>query len=222
MNQTTKTRPRLLKICGITRSEDLISCGENNVDFVGFNFSKQSPRALTPAQARQIFLEAKSISKSTSSCKIVAVFVDPSFAEVQEAIKDFPEIDTLQFHGNESLEFLKNVKGLVAQKNMNIAIWKALRISSEKDVAEAKNYDVHVDGILFDGPMPGSGLKFDWELLRGYKAAGFWGLAGGVKIDNLTKALELGSTFIDVCSGAEASPRIKDARKIALLKAAMS
>ncbi len=138
---------------------------------------------------------------------------------------DVAPLDLLQFHGGESPSRIAAVKSRFARPVM-----KALPISGPEDVAAADSYLGVADRLLFDarpprgaGALPGgNGLVFDWRLIAGRRWSVPWMLSGGLTAANVAEAVRLtGARAVDVSSGVESAPGVKDAAKIAAFLAAV-
>ena len=135
-------------------------------------------------------------------------------------------LDVLQLHGAETPE-----RAAALRARHGLPVWKALSVASREDVARTDRYRGAVDMILFDAKTPkgtlpgGMGLAFDWDLLAGWNAGGFpggWGLAGGLDPLNVREAIaRTGAPLVDLSSGVESAPGVKDPAKIAALCAAV-
>jgi phosphoribosylanthranilate isomerase len=127
-------------------------------------------------------------------------------------------LDILQLHGDESPERVAAIRALHQRE-----IWKAIPVRSRIDLDAARKYAGLVDLILYDAKTPkgsalpgGMGLRFDWTLLDGVVHAQRWALSGGIGVDNVDRAVSLtGARLIDISSGVESAPGIKDVDKIA-------
>ncbi len=189
-----------IKICGITRSEDALYAAEQGVDALGFVFSK-SPRRIDADTARDLIWEIPPL------VSVVGVFVD----ETDEIVKHIARrcrLNMLQFHGSEKPEYIST---------FNRKIIKAIRVQSEKDLEQISHYHVHA--ILLDtyvdGINGGTGKTFDWNLAIKAKQYGRVILSGGLNPDNVAEAIQKVKPFaVDVSSGVESEPGIKDHNKI--------
>lgn len=191
----------LIKICGITTREDAVAAVLAGASALGFNFYKQSPRYVSPQQAREI-AEDLPVTK-------VGVFVDEP-AEVIRNVSAIAKLDVAQLHGNESPEFLAG----------EMRTWKAMRVGSGWAPEMLEPYNV--EAFVLDGPVPGSGQVFDWTLARGIKQRII--LAGGLGPENVAAAVrELQPFGVDACSRLESAPGLKDHQKMRqFVKAALS
>ncbi len=200
-----KIQTARLKICGITRQEDLNTCCAEGVPWVGFNFSRASKRWIDPQNAAELWAR-----RASGPTQAVAILVNHSFAEIKKILTVFPDLKVLQFHGRES----PGDVGMAREEFRQCQIWKAIGVSGASDVASATVFMSSSDLILYDtktnsGEFGGTGEKFDWSHLGAHKGKP-WGVAGGIKPDDVTKARDLGAWLIDLCSGVEVSPGVKD------------
>lgn len=191
-----------IKICGITNVDDALKAVHYGAWAVGFIFSKKSPRYVSPSRARKI------IEALPPFVTPVGVFVDLSERAVRD-ICQFTRIHTVQFHGQESAVYCKRFS--------DVKVIKAFRIEDFIPVDEIKKYKV--DAYLFDtykeGVAGGTGETFDWAVLAKHPMDKPIILSGGLNPQNVQKALEVTNLFaIDVSSGVEKSPGIKDPRLI--------
>jgi phosphoribosylanthranilate isomerase len=206
-----------IKICGIDRVETLDAAIAARASHVGLVFYPPSPRFLVMREAAALAARAK------GQITQVGLFVDPDDTVLAEGIA--AGLDAIQLHGEESPERVAQVKARFA-----LPVWKVLPVASAADVARAARYQGAADFLLFDAKTPkgslpgGMGLRFDWNLLIGYRGAIPWGLAGGLTADNVAEAVRLtGAPLVDTSSGVESAPGVKDVDKIAAFcKAARS
>ncbi len=201
MNQRTR-----IKICGITRLEDALAASALGVDAVGFVFYKKSPRYIEPMKAAAI------IRQLPPFVSAVGLFVNPTQQEIDEVLASCP-LGVVQLHGDESPEFCQ------AQARR---VLKAVPVATAEDLAKAKQYScpVLLDAKAPRGVYGGTGTSFDWSLLHGFEHDYPLILAGGLDKDNVQQALACRSWFaIDVSSGVEIAPGIKDAAKMQALVA---
>ncbi len=207
MTNQGKTR---VKVCGMTRVEDALKAAELGADAVGFIFYKKSPRAVTVAQAKAIIKELPPFVHR------VGVFVNEGIERIN-SMKDRLGLDLVQLHGDESPAFSKKV---------NSRVLKAIRVSDSTSLKELAKFNV--EGFLLDtfhpGVYGGTGEVFDWKLA---KQAGKFGriiVAGGLNQDNVAEAISKARPYgVDVCSGVEKLPGIKDIKKLrAFLRAVQS
>lgn len=192
-----------IKICGLTRKEDIAYVNELLPDYVGFVFAKSK---------RQVNLEkAKGLTDLLDRrIKTVGVFVNEDVKKVRSTA-EYLKLDILQFHGSEDEHYIK--------KFGDFSIWKSLSIEAQKKnlLLEDQNsyqqklniiekYDI--DGILLDsstiGAAGGTGVSFDWSIIKKIKAFKPLILAGGLNAENIQKAIEIAEPYVvDVSSGVE-------------------
>jgi len=200
-----------VKICGLTTAEAVETAAKHGASHAGFVFFDPSPRNVRP---RDISAIAKAAPKGM---KRVGIFVDPDESLLERAIAA-GRLTVLQFHGSETPEKLKAIRA-----RHGVDIWKAIPVSGASDLERAKRYEGVADRILFDARMPkasrlpgGMGIAFDWKLLKSYKHRMPWGLSGGLTVDNIAEAIDItGASLVDISSGVESEPGIKDVAKIA-------
>lgn len=182
-----------VKLCGFTQRSSLLSAIDAKCDFIGFVFYKKSPRYISPKDASILATEIpQSISK-------VAVLVNPDFNLLEEINKKIVP-DFFQFHGQEDVNFLIEVK----KKFPKTKIIKAFRIINSSDFTSVINFEDIADFFLFDGTSPGSGKSFNWEILKNFSSKKDWFLSGGLNYTNLDEALKItGAKMIDISSGIE-------------------
>lgn len=200
------------KICGLKTLADIQAAAEAGAGYVGFVFFPKSPRHVEIETARALSLEVP-----TGIAK-VALVVNADDAML-EALLDRVAIDMLQLHGSESPERVAEVKA-----RFGLPVMKAIGIADESDLAKIDDYAGVADQLLIDAKPPkggdlpgGNGLSFDWQLLAGRKYWTVpWMLAGGLTPENVGEAIaRTGAKQVDVSSGVEAGPGVKDPAKIA-------
>lgn len=194
-----------IKICGITNLPDAQLALDLGAHLLGLNFYQPSPRYISPEQAKNIVV-------GLSGQVITAgVFVNASTKEIAQVLARCP-LDFVQLHGDETNSQCQEAKRL------GVSVIKALRINSPADIQQAANYDV--DAILLDAfhekLYGGSGDRFDWSWVKKTNCGKVF-LAGGINPDTVTQALKVGTYGIDLCSGVEKKPGIKDHQKMRLL-----
>lgn len=184
----------IIKVCGITNIEDALLALELGADALGFIFS-ESPRRITVERAKDIF-------KLLPSYVIkVGVFSNESIGFVQEVSKALP-LDFLQFHGDETLDYIKFFKG----KGI-----KAFRVRDSSILEKIEVYKAKF--FILDSHEKGK--PFDWDIAVKAKEYGNFLLGGGLNPQNIESALKRVSPFgVDVCSGVEAFPGKKDPLKL--------
>jgi phosphoribosylanthranilate isomerase len=207
----------LVKVCGVTRPEDAALAVELGADLVGLNFHPPSPRYLDPARdARRIREIAAAVG---GRALLVGVFVDLP-AERVEAIAASAGLDLVQLHGDEGPEVAARFGRLA------IRVFRGASIDRARMAAEIALYP-HAWGFLFDAPRRagsgdrpdpygGTGESWDHGAVRNLIGTGALGrpvlVAGGIRPGNARAALAAsGARGIDVCSGVESAPGVKDA-----------
>jgi phosphoribosylanthranilate isomerase len=193
-----------IKFCGMTRPGDVRLAGELGVDAVGFVFAHASPRRLTAAEARQLRLALAPM------VSVVALFRDNTATEVREVVRQVrPAL--LQFHGDEDDAFCRafRLPWLKAVPMGGDVAWDARTLRQQWPNA---------DGFLFDshgkGGAGGTGHAFDWSRIPTGLHRPFV-LAGGITPDNVFDAIQATLPWaVDVASGVEVSPGIKDGEKM--------
>jgi phosphoribosylanthranilate isomerase len=194
------------KICGLTTPEAVRAALDGGAGFLGFVFFPASPRNLPPAVAARLAGPAR------GRAKIVAVTVDPTDAEL-DAICAALAPDLIQVHGAEASGRVREI----AQRT-GAGVIKALAVSEAADLQAAAAFDGGVDHLMFDAKPPrdasrpgGVGARFDWTLLAGRRFARPWFLAGGLDPWNVAEAVAAsGAPLVDVSSGVERGPGLKD------------
>ncbi|MBP0483786.1 phosphoribosylanthranilate isomerase [Sagittula salina] len=200
-----------VKICGLSRAEDVAACAEAGAAYGGFVFFPKSPRAVTPEQARALALEAPvGLAK-------VALVVNADDALLDAVTATVP-LDMLQLHGSETPERVTEVRA-----RYGLPVMKAVGVATEDDLPKLGLYAQVADQLLIDAkPAPGAelpggnGLSFDWRLIAGRRWPRPWMLAGGLTPENVGEAIRMtGAAQVDVSSGVESAPGVKDAGRIA-------
>ena len=207
--------PIAIKICGLKTAEALDAALSAGASHVGFIFFAKSPRNIAPEEAGRLRQAARGRAKA------VAVAVDADDAEL-DAIVAAMTPDMLQLHGKESPERVAAVKA-----RYGLPVMKAFSVSEAADVAAADAYRGVADIMLFDARPPkgaelpgGNGVPFDWRILADYRGDYF--LSGGLTPENVGAAVRLvAPPGLDVSSGVESAPGVKDAALIAAFFAAV-
>ena len=198
------------KICGITTPEALEAAISGGADYIGLVFYAKSPRHLEIPQAKRLAELAR------GRAKIVALTVDADDDTLQEIVDDEGP-DILQQHGKESPERVAAIK-----KQFGREVIKAIAVATAGDAERARSYAGAADLILFDAKAPpgsllpgGNGRTFDWHALDGVSEALPFMLSGGLGPDNVADAIALTKPVsVDVSSGVESAPGIKDPDQI--------
>jgi phosphoribosylanthranilate isomerase len=199
-----------VKICGLSSAETMKAALDAGADMVGLVFFEKSPRNVSFQDAKELAGAAR------GKARIVALVVD-AHDEMLKRVSEVIRPDLIQAHGSETPERIADIKVLT-----KIPVIKAIKVATAADIAKAKAYDGIAEMMLYDAKAPetlkdalpgGNGLAFEWSLLG--KDAGMYILAGGLTPDNVAEAISLtGAPVVDVSSGVESAPGIKDASKI--------
>lgn len=208
--------PIEVKICGVKDASALYAAIAAGARYLGLVLAPRSPRALSLDQAAALAAEAR------GRIETVALTVDPDDALLQ-AVQAQIAPDWLQLHGAES-----PARTLAARGFARLGVIKALPIARAEDFAAVPAYSAVADQLLFDAKAPtgsdrtgGHGAAFDWRLLRGRAIPKPWMLAGGLNPENVAEAIRLsGARAVDVSSGVEDAPGLKNADRIAAFVAA--
>ncbi len=205
-----------VKICGLRTLADVAAVAAAGAAYAGFVFFPKSPRNLTPEQARPLALSAPE-----GLCK-VALVVDADDATLDAIVAEVP-VDMLQLHGHETPDRVAAIKA-----RYGLPVMKAVGVSEPGDLGALMEYSLVADQILVDAKPPkgaalpgGNGLSFDWRLVAQRRWLRPWMLAGGLTAENVAEAIRLtNARQVDVSSGVESAPGVKDAGKIAAFTAA--
>jgi len=207
-----------IKICGVGSPGAIDAAVRGEASHVGFIHFEKSPRHLTP---QRLALLAPRVP---AHVKRVAVMVDPT-DDLIDMLIAAGGIHVLQLHGKEE-------PGRVAQiaRRTGLEVWKVISVRTAADLAVAPAYAESADFLLYDAKTPegaalpgGMGQRFDWTLLAGHRPPLPWGLSGGLDGENVAEAIRrTGASLVDVSSGVESAPGIKDVDKIAAFCKAVS
>ena len=200
----------LVKICGLSSSDAIDAAVSAGAVYGGLVFHPKSPRFVALDQARALAMRMRGRLKS------VALITDMDDAGIAALVKTVaPEF--LQLHGSESVQRTAEIS-----TRFGLPVIKALPVGEASDLAVAGDYEKVADMLMFDARPPkgaqrpgGHGAAFDWKILAGRSFAKPWFLAGGLDPDNVARAIELsGAELVDVSSGVESAPGVKDAARI--------
>jgi phosphoribosylanthranilate isomerase len=196
-----------VKICGLSTEASVDAAVAAGADLVGFVFYGPSPRNVTPERAAAL------AAKARGRARIVALVVDASDAEI-DRINAVLDPDLFQAHGSETPGRVAAIAALTGKP-----VIKAIRVKDAADIAGAEAFSAAAALILYDAKAPetlgrglpgGNGLAFDWALLDGGPRPAFM-LAGGLTPGNVAAAIRVtGAPIVDVSSGVESSPGVKD------------
>lgn len=199
-----------VKICGLGTAADVAACVDAGTAYVGFVFFPKSPRHLTLGAAKAMAMEVPpGVAK-------VALTVNATDADLDELVAAVP-LDMLQLHGTESPDRVADVRA-----RFGLPVMKAVGVADEGDLSALNDHALAADQLLIDAKPPkdadlpgGNGLTFDWRLIAGRRWPVPWMLAGGLTPENVAEAVRLtGAQQVDVSSGVESAPGVKDAQLI--------
>jgi len=199
-----------VKICGLSTPESVSAAVEAGAQFVGFVFFPPSPRSVDPAQAARLAVEVPpGIGK-------VGLFVDPSDAQIDAVMAVVP-LDFIQVHKVADPQRLQAIRS-----RSGLPLIVAQPVASAADVEAGLALAGVADMLLFDAKpaedatLPGgNGIAFDWRLLANRRIPLPWMLAGGLTPETVARAVMLtGAKMVDVSSGVESAPGVKDAGAI--------
>jgi len=195
-----------VKVCGITNLADAEKALEFGADMLGFNFYQPSPRAIAADKAREI------IERLPATSFNVALFVNEAREKAEQVIAagqladGRPAYSGLQFHGDESAQYCRG---------WPMKVIKAFRLKEKDSLAGMKDFPA--DFYLLDSwtaGYGGSGSAFPWAWIDGLDTSKLI-LSGGLRVENVVEAIRRIHPFgVDVCSGVEARPGIKDYGKL--------
>ncbi|MEP5155204.1 phosphoribosylanthranilate isomerase [Planktotalea sp.] len=199
------------KICGLSTLIDVLAAADAGANYVGFVFFDKSPRNVSIESARSLAVEVPvGIVK-------VALTVNATNEEL-DAITAAVPLDMLQLHGKETPERVLEVKA-----RYGLPVMKAVGVADASDLPALASYSAVADQLLIDAKPPkgadlpgGNGIAFDWQLIADYDFTIPWMLAGGLTPQNAMEAVRMtGARQLDVSSGVEGAPGVKDIAKIA-------
>jgi phosphoribosylanthranilate isomerase len=198
--------PVTAKICGLSTPETLEAAIAAGASHVGLVFFPPSPRNVDFDRARAL------IARVPPHVGTVGVFVDPDEALLSGALAT--GIQTAQLH--------KTTPERAAAIRRRVPVWAAVAVKTRADLDQAAAYRGAADRILYDAKTPenaalpgGMGLRFDWKLLENLPQPLPWGLSGGLDPSNVAEAVGVtGARLVDVSSGVESAPGLKDVAKI--------
>jgi phosphoribosylanthranilate isomerase len=200
-----------VKICGITSPDAIDAAVSAGTSYGGLVFHPKSPRFVTMEQAAVLG------TRMRGRLKIVALVADMDDAQLETLVKTVRP-DFLQLHGEETVQRVAQIR-----ERFGVAVIKALPVAEVSDLGAAADYEKVADMLMFDARPPkgatrggGHGAAFDWKILSGRTFLKPWFLAGGLNPENVARAIALsGASQVDVSSGVESAPGVKDAGRIA-------
>ena len=207
------------KICGLSTPEAVEAALAHDAAYLGFVFFPDSPRAVSAHDAARLAKPAR------GRAMVVALMVDPIADELASVVSTLSP-DMIQLHGRETPERVAAVRA-----TYGLPVIKALGVRQGADLDAAPAYEGVADHLMLDAKAPegagrpgGHGASFDWTLLAGRRFAAPWFLAGGLNPGNVAEAVRVtGAPLVDVSSGVERAPGVKDPALIAaFLQAARS
>lgn len=202
-----------IKICGLTSETDLEMVVEAGADMVGFVVVEASPRYVPRDKARLLIQRAAALGAEPW---VVATLGVPW---LDQLVEETPEIGAVQLHGKESPAEV----AAFARRHPLVPVIKAMGVERVRDLEQARAYEA-ADAFLFDAKPPpgadregGHGRAFDWSILKGFRVHDHedWTLSGGLTPETVAEAIaRSGAPAVDVSSGVEASPGVKDRAKV--------
>jgi phosphoribosylanthranilate isomerase len=203
--------PIAVKICGITSIEAVEAAVAAGAQYGGLVFHRASPRNIEIVRAAQL------AERMRGRLKVVALVADATDMDLT-VIASQVKPDFFQLHGGETPARVAEIRG-----KFGVAVIKALPIAQASDFDGVADYEDAADMLMFDARPPrgavrggGHGAAFDWTLLGGRTFSKPWFLAGGLTPDNVGRAAVLAEArMVDVSSGVESAPGVKDAGRIA-------
>jgi Phosphoribosylanthranilate isomerase len=198
-----------VKICGLNDEESIDAAIEAGADYIGLVFFAKSPRAVDAERAAELTQFIEGVQK-------VGLFVDPDDSLLDEVLTHV-RLDLLQFHGSETPGRLARIRD-----EYGVPVMKVIPLAEAADLAAAEPFHGVADQLLFDARPPrgaalpgGNAQSFDWSILKGFRSPVPWMLAGGLTAANVAEAIRAtGAKAVDVSSGVESSPGVKDPEKI--------
>jgi phosphoribosylanthranilate isomerase len=200
----------LVKVCGVNDAAAFDAAVETGADFVGFVFFPRSPRYVSPAQAAALS------SRHTGGPRRVGLFVEPSDDEIAATLAEVA-LDALQLYTSAE-------RSAAVRTRSDLPVWRAVGVATRADLP----CEAGADRLLIEAKPPaeatrpgGNAIALDWSLLSGWTAPAPWLLAGGLTPVNVAAAIRAtGAPGVDVSSGVERSPGVKDAALIRTFVAA--
>ena len=192
-----------IKICGLSTPETVDAAVDAGASHIGLVHYEPSPRHISLGDA------AKLRARAPDHVKVVLLTVNMQPAELETAYRAVMP-DVLQFHGRETVEWMKMVRDL-----LKVETWRAVGLRERATLEKSRTYVDRIDRLVFDAPakaLPGgNGVAFQWDILDGYEHPMDWALAGGLTPDNVAEAIaRTGAPLVDTSSGVESAPGVKD------------
>ncbi|MBR9726931.1 bifunctional indole-3-glycerol-phosphate synthase TrpC/phosphoribosylanthranilate isomerase TrpF [Shewanella intestini] len=198
------------KVCGLTRYQDIELVAKAGASFGGMIFYPPSPRAINLEDANVLVSQ---MQRNQIALNLVGVFVNQPIEMLIEHAKQL-QLFALQLHGNESTQYINELKQQLQQQSLHCEVWKAVAIDSQSahEVELADGADKYLYDSKHAGQFGGTGETFDWGRKIDNKSQAL--LAGGLSADNIACAKQQGFAGLDINSGVESSPGIKDVTKV--------
>ena len=194
-----------IKLCGLTRSEDIAAANALKPEYIGFVFAPKSRRAVSREKAAELRAQL------SPEIQTVGVFVNEAPETVARLLNE-DLLDIAQLHGQEDAAYIARLRSLTPKP-----LWQAFRVEDAASLATAARSTA--DMVLLDSGAGGTGTVFNWKLLQGFPRP--YILAGGLDADNAADAVNrLHPDVVDVSSGIETAGR-KDPAKMAAFVAAV-
>lgn len=193
-----------IKICGLTRAQDIRTANALQLDYIGFVFTPKSKRFVAPEQAKQLRRQL------APGIRAVGVFVNAPPEQIAALLAD-GTINIAQLHGQEDAAYIARLRSLT-----HTPIWQAFRIENTEDISRANASPA--DLVLLDHGAGGTGERFDWTLLHGMARP--FVLAGGLTPQNAAEAIAKARPYaVDTSSGCETNGVKDPARMLAFVNA---
>ena len=195
------------KICGVSTPEAVQAVLDGGASHIGFNFFAESPRFVAPELAARLAQPLRQTPLRTC-----AITVDPD-DDLVDRLASILRPDFIQLHGKETPARVREIG-----QRTGLGVIKVIPVAEAQDIDLARAYETLVDHLMFEGKPPrdavmpgGVGARFDWSLLAGRRFARPWFLAGGLDPWNVAEAIsQSGAPIVDVSSGVERGPGLKD------------
>lgn len=201
-----------VKICGLREPAGWDAAVEAGADWLGLVFFRRSPRFITITEA------ARLAARGTGSAGLVGLFVAPFSEDEVRAVLDAVPLTALQVYGDAP----------TSSEQFGVPVWRAFGISARGDLPRTS---LGAERLVIEANPPagatrpgGNAARFDWNVLHGWQAPAPWTLGGGLSAGNIGEAVRVtGAQAVDVSSGVEAAPGVKDPRLVrAFIQAARS
>ena len=205
----------LVKICGVTTLDQAIRIAELGTDAIGIISVEESPRYITPENKQRIF---KALKNQYPNIERVTVVKNQSIDLIIKNFLGEANETVIQLHGDEDICYCRELKKMIP----DIAIWKAFRIRTKKDIEYVKSFEKYIDAILLDSwneeSYGGSGKRIEFKNLENLSFKKPWWIAGGVSLEWVDKIYKYLKPYgIDISSSVEFYPGMKDILKVKAL-----